>query len=141
MAEPQTFANHKRFDLWYHVVAFTLLIVAFPLSVWMLRKGTGNLWQVLVSFAALVLWTRVRIYALRVQDRVIRLEETLRMNALLPEPLKARIQDLKPGQFVALRFASDAELPARVAEALQENLGSTAIKQRIQIWRADTFRV
>lgn len=141
MAQPQTLANHRRFDPWYHVVAFGLLVIAFVLSAWRMRHGQGDVWQLIISFAALVVWGRVRIYALRVQDRVIRLEETLRMNALLPENLKARIQEFRPSQFVALRFASDAELPARVEEALRDNLGGEAIKKRIQVWRPDTFRV
>jgi hypothetical protein len=142
MTQPQTLANHHRYDPWYHFVAFGLLLVAFVLSLIHLRHGwSHNLWQVIVTFAMLVVWSRVRIYALRVQDRIIRLEETLRLNALLPDPLKARIQELKPGQFVALRFASDAELPARVQEALDEHLAGPAIKQRIQVWRPDTFRV
>ena len=141
MAEPQSLANHRRFDPWFHIVAFGLLAAAFILSIIHLVHSRANLWQVIISFGVLVLMGKVRSYSLRVQDRVIRLEETLRMNAILPEALRPRIQDLKPGQFVALRFASDAELPARVAEALQEGLGGEAIKKRIQVWRPDTFRV
>ena len=142
MAEPQTFANHSRFEPWYHVVAFGLSALAFILAILhLLHHRPGAHWQVIASAALLVLWGRVRIYALKVQDRLIRLEETLRMKALLSEALQARIQELKPAQFVALRFASDAELPARVEEALNEQLGSKAIKQRIQTWRPDTFRI
>ena len=141
MPETQTYANHKRFDPWFHFLAFGLLAVAFVLSLVHLWHGRTALWQVLVSVALLVLWARIRIYALRVQDRIIRLEETLRMNALLPEPLRLRIQELQPGQFTALRFASDAELSTRVQEALDGKLGNDAIKRRIQSWRADTFRV
>jgi hypothetical protein len=60
---------------------------------------------------------------------------------VLPEALRQRIPQLKPGQMVALRFAADAELAARVEEALTEDLGGEAIKKRIQVWRPDTFRV
>jgi len=80
---------------------------------------------------------RVRTYGLRVQDRVIRLEETLRMQVILPEALRSRIQELRTGQLVALRFASDGELAARMEETLKEGLTATAIKQRIQTWRPD----
>ena len=142
MAEPQTFANHTRIDPWYHYVAFVLLFAAFVMALMHgIHHRPGALWQVVVSTALLVLWARIRLYALKVQDRVIRLEETLRMKALLPEPLQARIPELKPGQFVALRFASDAELQARFEEALNEQLPGKAIKQRIKTWRPDEFRV
>jgi len=70
-----------------------------------------------------------------------RLEETLRMQALLDQSLRDRIHELRPGQFVALRFASDGELATRVAEALDEGLSGAEIKKRILSWRADTFRV
>ena len=139
MAEaPQTYANHKRIDPWYHYVAFGLAGLAFLLAVW---HPLQSPWRALIATALLVLLLRVRIYALRVQDRVIRLEETLRMQALLPEPLRSRIGELRPGQFVALRFAADAELADRVEEALAGKLGGDAIKKRIQVWRPDTFRV
>jgi len=143
MSEPQSYAHHARFDPWYHIVAFGVILVAFLMSVAHLlhHREHHALWQFLMAFGLLVVWGRVRIYALKVQDRLIRLEETLRMKALLAPELQARIGELKPGQFVALRFASDAELPARMREALDEQLGSKAIKQRIQTWRADHFRV
>ena len=142
MPATQTFATHRRFDPWYHVVAFGLLALALILAIaHLIRHRPGSTWQLLVTLALLVIWGRVRIYALRVQDRVIRLEETLRMQALLPDALKARISELSPGQFVALRFACDAELADRVTEALAEGLGNAAIKPRIQTWRPDAFRV
>jgi hypothetical protein len=83
----------------------------------------------------------VRGYALKVQDRLIRLEEGLRMARILPEDLKARIPELKPDQCVGLRFASEGELADLVRQALAENLGSEAIKKRIKVWRPDEFRV
>ena len=140
-AEPQTYANHHRYDPWYHYVGFALVLLSLGLSLVHLVRTHGGLWQVIISLALLVAFLRLRIYALRVQDRLIRLEETLRMQAILPEPLRGRIHELRTGQIVALRFAADGELAARVAEALTENLGSGAIKQRIQTWRPDTFRV
>ena len=140
--QPQTYANHHRFDPWFHFVAFGFLAVAFFVAVVQLvRRPSLDFWPVIIAFGLLVTWLKVRTYALKVQDRVIRLEETLRMTALLPEGLRGRIAELSPRQFVALRFAADAELPARVAEALDEHLDSEAIKKRIQNWRPDTFRV
>ena len=82
-----------------------------------------------------------RVNALAAQDRVIRLEERLRMQALLPDELKPRINDVTTGQCVALRFASDDELPALVKKALDENADQKTIKQAIQNWRPDLQRV
>jgi len=136
----QTYANHKRIDPW-HFTCLGLGLLATILAVVHLCRHGGGVGQLLLALALLLLVVRVRAYSLRVQDRVIRLEETLRMQALLPEDLRGRIGELRPGQFVALRFAADGELAARVAEALQEGLNGPAIKQRIQAWRPDTFRV
>lgn len=139
---PQTYANHHRFDPWYHIVAFTLLLLAFiGACIHAVRSPASGMWEVFLTFGILVLFFRVRIYALRVQDRVIRLEETLRMRAILPEAWHVRIHELTPGQFVGLRFASEEELPALVQAALEEKLDGEAIKKRIRMWRADTFRV
>jgi hypothetical protein len=83
----------------------------------------------------------VRTYPLKIQDRIIRLEERLRLATLLDGPLKARISDLDERQLIGLRFAPDAEVPALVKVALDENLSGEEIKKRIQSWRPDTFRV
>ncbi len=138
----QSYATHRRMDPGYHYGGLGLLLVCIGMAVLSAIRGHAGAWYqiLLLALVALTL-VKTRIYALRVQDRVIRLEETLRMKALLPEPMHAQIARLKPGQFVALRFASDAELEARVREALAEDLGGEAIKKRIQEWRGDEFRV
>jgi len=139
----QNYASHRRLDPWYHFVAFGLLAFALVAALIHLFRQPGftPLWEFLFSFGVLVLFFRVRVYALRVQDRVIRMEETLRMKALLPEAWHVRLRELSPGQFVGLRFASDEELPTLVQAALDERLSGEAIKKRIRIWRPDTFRV
>jgi hypothetical protein len=83
---------------------------------------------------------KIRLYALKVQDRIIRLEERLRMHELFSEPLKSRIGEFTEGQLIALRFASDAELPALAEKALQ-GLDQKQIKASIKTWRPDYFRV
>lgn len=143
MARPQTYETHRRLDPWYHYVLTTATLLALVLAVSALfrRPGLQEAFALVIALAAILLTLKVRSYALRVQDRVIRLEETLRMERILPVDLQGRIQELAPGQFVALRFASDAELSDRVREALDQGLRGEAIKQRIQQWRPDHFRV
>jgi hypothetical protein len=140
---PQTYDTHRRFDPWYHFVGFGLLLAAFALAVVQIfrQPGATTVWELLVSVGLLITFLRVRIYALRNQDRLIRLEETLRLERILSEPLQARIRELTPGQFVALRFASDHELVSLVEQTLAEKLEGEAIKKRIVTWRPDTFRV
>jgi hypothetical protein len=97
--------------------------------------------DVLTAAALFLLCYYARIFALTVQDRVIRLEERLRYEKLFPEDLKARIPEFTRGQLVALRFASDAELPELARKVLSENLTDRkAIKQLVKNWRPDHLR-
>jgi Family of unknown function (DUF6526) len=145
MAEkkPQTFANHARFDPPYHffvVPVFGLAAIAATVHfIW--RPGLHSGFMFVVAMAAATAVLKFRLYALRVQDRVIRLEEQLRLNRLLPEPLRARIPELSEGQLIALRFASDAEVAKLAERALSEKLSRDDIKKAIQVWRPDYWRV
>jgi hypothetical protein len=140
---PQNLANHSRFDPPFHAVQVPLAGVAVVLSVVLLIRNPGlatTLWLVL-SIVFLLGTLRLRIYSLKVQDRVIRLEERLRLEMLLPAALRPRIGELNERQLVALRFASDDELPTLAERALNEGLSGKQIKGAIQSWRADYFRV
>ena len=143
MSQPQTYANHRRLEPLQHFVLIPILLITWIATIWQAIKfpSLHSVWVALLGFVSLMVATQVRIYALKVQDRVIRLEETLRMERVLPQDLKARIPELTVKQMVSLRFAADLELAERVREALDQNLSGEAIKKRIQIWRPDTFRV
>jgi hypothetical protein len=96
----------------------------------------------LLGITVVAFWTlfKLRLYALKNQDRIIRLEETLRMSKLCPD-VAARASELDSHQFTALRFCSDAELPALAKRALDEKLSNKAIKQSIKDWRGDYSRI
>jgi len=145
MAEklPQSYENHRRLDPSYHYGATLIALALFVSAVVgvIRRPGFDRGWEVLLSIGLFFLVLKVRGYALHNQDRLIRLEETLRMQRVLPEALRARIQELDAKQMVALRFASDLELTALVEQTLAESLKPEAIKKLIKTWRPDTFRV
>lgn len=143
MSQPQTYANHRRFDPLFHFVLLPFFLVTAGAAIRHLYKAPSlyDAWVMLVAIALVLLTLLVRGYALKVQDRVIRLEERLRMERLLPEELRASIPELTVRQCVGLRFAADGELVDRVREALAEGLNDEAIKKRIQTWRPDTNRV
>jgi uncharacterized protein DUF6526 len=145
MAEkvPQNFSNHTRLDPPFHffilpVFAITVLVAIVHLVRHLTLVST---WLVVLALAANAAVFKIRIYALKLQDRVIRLEERLRLAILLDKPLRAHMVELSEAQLVALRFASDAELPTLTARALSENLSNPEIKKAITEWRPDYWRV
>lgn len=141
--KPQTYANHARLDPWFHFFLAPIALIIFIASIVHLVRHPHpwGLVHVVLAFALFILVFKVRSYSLKVQDRVIRLEERLRLATLLPDPLRARINELDVRQLIALRFASDAEIPALVERTLNDKLTQKQIKQAIQNWRADNFRV
>ncbi|MBZ5652403.1 MAG: DUF6526 family protein [Acidobacteriia bacterium] len=145
MAEkvPQSLSNHTRFDPPFHffvlpVFAITVIIAIVHLVQY---PSLHAAWLVVFMLAATVAAVKTRTYALKVQDRVIRLEERLRLAILVDKPLRARIVELTEPQLVGLRFASDAELPGLAARALSEKLSKAEIKKAITQWRPDYWRV
>ena len=147
---PQTFANHTRFDPLFHfflIPVFTLGLVLSLIHFFYhfrendMRDNMHSFLLIVLAAALLTLVFKVRLYSLKVQDRVIRLEERLRLTQLLSEPLRSRIPELTEGQLCGLRFASDGEIPKLVERALTEKLSRKDIKQAIQNWRPDYWRV
>jgi hypothetical protein len=140
---PQNLANHVRFDPPFHFFVLPVFAVSWIVSVLMLVRHPAFLstWAVVLATGAAVAVLRIRQNALRVQDRIIRLEERLRLAALLPDSLRSKIASLTEDQLIGLRFASDPEVPALVERALSESLGSAQIKKAIRNWRPDDCRV
>ena len=127
----------------FHYVSAPLVIIGLIGSIVnLVNCQTENCYSasllVLVFFLLLVIGSMVRTYALKAQDRAIRAEEQLRHFILTGKPLDSR---LNIRQIIALRFASDEELPALAKKAAEENLRSKKIKQQINHWRADNYRI
>lgn len=141
-ALPQSYANHRRYVAGFHIVTFGLLVI--NLLYWLralYRYRTGlQIDGLVVAVALLLLFYYVRVFPLTVQNRVIRLEERLRLARLAPD-LASRADELTVDQCIALRFASDAELAALARRVLDERLADRdAIKKQVQSWRADELR-
>jgi hypothetical protein len=148
--QPQNLANHPRFDPLFRFFLGPVFILGVILSLIHFfahlshsdfRDNFHSALIVLLAVALLVLVFKERLYALKVQDRVIRLEERLRLSQLLPETLRSRIPELTEDQLIGLRFASDAEVPKLVERTLKEKLSRKQIKQAIVNWRPDHWRV
>jgi hypothetical protein len=139
----QNFGNYVRQDPLFHFFLLPVFAISLIGSFVHLyrRPGLHSAWLTIVMIAALVAISKIRLYPLKVQDRVIRLEERLRLMSLLDAGMRPRIGELSEGQLIALRFASDGELPALVARVLNEKLGGVEIKKAIREWRGDYWRV
>jgi hypothetical protein len=140
--EMQSFASHTKWDPPFHFFLAPLGLVLLGFSIYGMVK-TPDLPHAIGI--VLVLWILVavfktRIYALKVQDRVIRLEERIRLEKLASDPLRSRIPELTVDQLIGLRFACDAEVAALAQKALAEKLNRKQIKQEIKTWRPDTWR-
>src|SRR6266849_3063412 len=140
-AVPQNFSNHGRLDPPFHFFVLPVFAVTLIATIIHLvrRPGLHSAWLVVFMVAALVALFKIRLYSLKVQDRVIRLEERLRIERLAPA-LGTGAAALTEGQLIALRFASDAELPGMIEKCLKGNLPSKEIKKAVQSWRPDYWR-
>lgn len=142
--QTQSYASHRRFFPLYHFFAVPVLTANVGVAVWYLIKypGLPAAWAVLVAAAFLAGILAARAMPLKAQDRVIRMEERTRLSQLLPADLRGRLDELRPSQLVALRFAPDDEVPELVRRCLAGELQSrNDIKRAIRNWRADHFRV
>lgn len=141
----QNYATHRQIVPLYHGVLFGIIVLTLIGSVVNLIKSLDDHQRlysasliVALCLALLLLFFLARIFALKAQDRAIRAEENLRHFALTGKLLDPR---LDTRQVIALRFASDPEFVALARRAATDSLTPDAIKQAIQNWRADTYRV
>lgn len=141
--KPQTLSNHVRYEPGFHFFLAPVLLIMVLVCIFLVFRHPGFLHVLLLvlSVSLFLAVGKMRGYSLKVQDRVIRLEERLRLTALVPESMRPRIHELTESQLIALRFASDAEAPRLVERCLNEHLTSKQIKQSIENWRPDLWRV
>ena len=139
----QNFENHAKFVPAFHFIAAPIFLINVGWSIYRVVHAFSaeSVIALLVAIALFVLAFAVRIFALTVQDRVILLEMRLRLQQLLPADLQSRIPEFEVGQLVALRFASDAELPELARKVLQDKLTDRkVIKKMVRDWQADFLR-
>ena len=143
-SEPQNLKSHGRLDPPYHFVLFFILVANLIVAIVHVVHHHRNFfayWLVVLSLALFILVFKLRLYPLKVQDRVIRLEERLRLQALAPAEWHSQIYRLSEDQLIGLRFAADDEVVELAKQALEHNLNRKQIKERIKDWRADYWRV
>ena len=142
--KPQNLQNHAKFVPPFHMFVLPVFLANVVWSIYHLVKAGisfESVFGVLMALALITFALFARLFALTVQDRVIRLEMRLRLAEILPPDLRPRIPDFSVAQMVSLRFASDAELPALARKVLDEKLENRkAIKQLVKNWQGDYLR-
>lgn len=138
----QNYGTHRRWNPPWHFVAVPILIFNAVIAIVMLARAPSRttMWAAVVALTLVLALALLRRMALRVQDRVIRLEERLRLNRLMPDRHE-EIEELGRAQLIAIRFASDAELPHMLDRITRGEIRTQdEIKRAIQHWRPDHLR-
>ena len=135
-----------RWDPIFHFFALPILLAnVIIVGIWVARAhnsfGFPALWSILVAVALFLVALKARMYALRDQDRIIRLEERLRLASMIPAEQLSELESLTVDQYIGLRFASNPELPALARRAVREKLTQKQIKEAVVSWREDNNRV
>jgi len=141
---PQTFATHRRTVPLFHIgVSLGLLInLIWTVNRLIVQPNTEHAVGFILALTLVLMFVFVRRFPIQVQDRLIRLEMQLRLRETLPSVLQPRIGEFSMRQLIAMRFASDEELPSLAAQVLEKNIqDSTTIKKLIQNWQADHARI
>jgi hypothetical protein len=146
MAQPQSYKHHGRFDPLVHFSTMPVLLANLVLSIVYTVKHHAQHahlapWWIVMSLTLIVMNIAARSAALRAQDRVIRLEEKLRLASLLTPSELIEVDSLNMEQYIALRFASNPEVGELARRAVREKLTGKQVKESIQSWRADDYRV
>jgi hypothetical protein len=146
MPAPQSYKSHARWDPPVHFFVLPMLLLNFIFAIYSTIHHWPNdprlhIWWIIMAVVLFVLAGSARGATLRAQNRIIRLEERLRLAQLLPAADQTRIGELTTKQLIGLRFASDEELAALTHKTLTQNLEQKAIKQNIVNWRGDYDRV
>jgi len=143
--QEQSYEKHVRMHPLFHYVLVPLALVTLIGALFNLLprfRGGIELWYAIIllvaAFAFVLVVMLERMYANKVQDRVVRLEENFRHFVLTGNTLDSR---LTVSQIIALRFASDEEFVALAARAAAEKLDGDAIKKQIKSWKPDHLRV
>lgn len=138
----QNYANHRKFVPAFHFFTLPVLLlnIGYQASQAIRYFSAGTLIAALTAVAILLAALFGRMFALKVQDRVIRLEMRLRLMEVLPPDLRERIGELTLDQLIGLRFASDTELAGLTRKALTEKTKRDDLKKAITNWQADEVR-
>ena len=140
----QTYQTHRKMVPLFHFVTLPVLLGNILLMAYHVVQAPGlaSVWGLLMGVALFLGALFARVFALAAQDRVIRLEERLRLRELLPPEMKARIPEFTREQLIGLRFASDAELPDLAAAVLRDNVQKRdQVKKLVKHWRADDHQL
>ena len=140
---PQSLKNHAKIDPTFHFFLFFVLATNLAIAIVQVvhQRSLTSAWFLAMSIVAFVALFKLRLYPLKVQDRVIRLEERLRLQSLTPIEWHTQIYRLTEDQLIGLRFASDDEVVELAKQALEHHLNRKQIKERVRIWRADDWRI
>lgn len=139
----QSLKNHGRLDPAFHIFTFGIYLanLVFAGVYEYHHRTAASAWYLVLSLVVIVPILKMRMYPLKVQDRIIRLEERIRLQALAPTEWHAQIYRLTEDQLIGLRFAADEEVVELAKQALEHNLSRKQIKERIKEWRPDEWRV
>ena len=143
MPAAQSYATHRRWFPLFHffVVPIFFIHLVVTIVICVRNPSVWNVWNIAVALGLVAFMFAARLMALRVQDRLIRLEERLRLQQILPDDLRARVDELRPRHLVAMRFCDDAEVPELCRAVLNGEVDTQRqIKQRIRKWRPDWLR-
>ena len=142
MAAQQSFENHAKVVPAYHYFTFGLIAayLVYRLYIVATAFSLDAVMSLLLAVGVMMAAFWSRVFALRVQDRVIRLEMRIRLLRVAPA-IAPRLGEFTINQLCSLRFAGDTELPALAEQVLAERLDDRkAIKRMIKNWQADLLR-